>query len=86
MDGFRGAFGPSREPLHTHRVVAAVDVQRRAGDVARVVAEQVRGGAGDVAGTDVAVERRALFDRSVGFPENYGACSSSCSSSRKKTD
>ena len=34
--------------LHAHRVVPAVDVQRRAGDVAGVVAEEVRGGGADV--------------------------------------
>ena len=48
--------------LHAHRVVAAVDVQRRAGHVARAVAEQVGGRRADVVGRDVAVQRRALLD------------------------
>ena len=38
--------------LHAHRVVPAVDVQRGARDVLRVVAEQVGGGAGDIGGVD----------------------------------
>ena len=43
--------------LHTHRVVAAVDVQRRAGHVGRAVAEEVSGRRADVVGGDVAAER-----------------------------
>src|SRR2546421_6953102 len=48
--------------LHAHRVVPAVDVQRRRGDVLRVVREQVRGRSPHVVGLDVAVQRRALLD------------------------
>ena len=33
------ASGPPQQRLHAHRVVPAVDVKRRAGDVSRLVAE-----------------------------------------------
>src|SRR6266545_6800579 len=62
----QGIFAPSRggrlRSLHTHRVVTAVDVQRRRGDVLRSVREQVRGSGGDVLGVDVAAERGPLLD------------------------
>src|SRR5947207_2705255 len=54
--------GVTEVGLHAHRVVAAVDVQRRAGHVARAVAEQVGGRRADVVGRDVAAQRRALLD------------------------
>ncbi len=39
--------------LHAHSVIPGIDVQRRAGDVLRIVGEQVRGRTADVVGVDV---------------------------------
>ncbi len=50
---------------HAHRVVAGVDVQRRAGDVPGAVAEQVRGRCADIVRVDVAMERRSAPRRST---------------------
>src|SRR4029077_13568621 len=51
-----------REPLHTHRVVAAVDVQRRTRDVARSVAEEECAGRADIVRAHMSMERGALLD------------------------
>ena len=41
---------------------AGVDVERRGGDVLRVVREQVGGRSADIVGVDMAVQRRALLE------------------------
>src|SRR4029453_7565793 len=50
-----------QRPLHPHRVVAGVDVQRRRGDVARLVGEEVARGGTHVARVDRPAERRSLL-------------------------
>src|SRR5687767_6340490 len=49
-----------RGPLHPHRVIAGVDVERRPGDVLSLVREQVGGRSTHVLGGNGPVKRRAL--------------------------
>ena len=44
----------------SHDAIAAIDVDRLAGDAAGEVAEQVEGGGAEVLGLDVAAQRRFL--------------------------